>query len=59
MVDAVTAEDGKTYSQTAIQQWFDMGNRTSPMTNVEIGTILRPNMLIRCVVQACLTHLQC
>jgi len=58
MVDAVIAEDDHTYSLVAIQQWFDKGKRTSPMTNLEIGTYLRPNMAIRHMVEAILPHLE-
>jgi hypothetical protein len=46
MLDAVVAEDGHTYSMAAIQQWFDTGKRTSPMTNLEIGTSLRSNRAV-------------
>ncbi len=47
MVDAVTAEEGHTYSLAAIQAWFATGKRTSPMTNLEIGTRLQPNAAVR------------
>ncbi len=47
MVDAVTAEDGHTYSLAAIQAWFNTGKRTSPMTNLEMDTRLRPNAAVR------------
>lgn len=46
MVDAVIAEDGHTYSRAAIQGWFATGARTSPMTNLAIGTSLRANRAI-------------
>jgi hypothetical protein len=56
MVDAVIAEDNHTYSLAAIQQWFNTGAQTSPMTNVETGTLLRPNLAIRHMVEAVLSH---
>jgi len=57
MVDAVVAEDGCTYSQAAIQGWFGTGKRSSPMTNLEIGTTLRPNLAMRQRVHSFLAHL--
>jgi hypothetical protein len=54
MVDAVIAEDFHTYSLAAIQQWFDTGKHTSPMTNVKIGPYLRPNLAVRHMVEAVL-----
>ena len=50
MVDAVRAEDGQTYSLAAIQQWFDTGKRTSPMTGVAMGTRLVPDEAVRRMV---------
>ncbi len=58
MVDAVTAEDGKTYSLASIQAWFDTGARRSPMTNLEMGTALVPNLMIRRLAKACLANFQ-
>jgi len=58
MVDAVTAEDGRTYSLAAIQRWFDTGARTSPLTNIEIGPDLRPNHWIHRMAQACLAPIE-
>jgi hypothetical protein len=58
MVDAVIAEDFHTYSLAAIQQWFDTGARTSPMTNLEMGIYLRPNITIRHMVLAVMDHLR-
>ena len=46
MVDAVMAEDGHTYSRRAIERWFSMGRRTSPMTNLAMGTSLQPNRAV-------------
>ena len=50
-MDAVRAEDGQTYSLAAIQQWFDTGKRTSPMTNLTMGTRLEPDEAIRTMVR--------
>lgn len=30
--------DGFSYEQAAILEWFERGNRTSPMTNQEVST---------------------
>ncbi len=56
MVDAVTAEDGKTYSLASIQAWFHTGSRRSPLTNLEIGTALVPNLMVRSFAQSCLAQ---
>jgi Mg-chelatase subunit ChlD len=45
--DPVIADDGRTYERTAIQRWFDAGNRISPMTRQRISTTLIPNRAIR------------
>ena len=37
--DPVVLSDGFTYERSAIQQWFDLGNRRSPMTNIELTNI--------------------
>jgi hypothetical protein len=55
MVDAVVAEDGFTYSLAGIQGWFDTGKRSSPMTGLEIGTLLHPDLAMRQKIQAALT----
>lgn len=36
MGNPVVAADGFTYEKSAILEWFDRGNSTSPMTNVEL-----------------------
>ena len=46
MVDAVMAEDGHTYSRTAIQGWFDTGACTSPLTNLTMGKSLQSNRAV-------------
>lgn len=41
--DPVRAADGQKYERSAIQDWFDRGNRTSPLFNTEMSdTKLRP-----------------
>ena len=46
--DPVVLSDGFTYERAAIQHWLDLGNRRSPMTNVELAsTELVPNMVIK------------
>jgi len=46
--DPVILSDGFTYERTAIQHWLDLGNRRSPMTNIELTNIdLVPNMVIK------------
>ena len=52
MTDPVQAEDGRTYSQKALEEWFATCERaerptTSPMTNEPMGTKLAPNMDMR------------
>ena len=51
MIDAVTAEDGQTYSRNAIQDWFRKGGRSSPLTNNPIGTLLKENAEMQRQVQ--------
>ena len=43
MIDPVMAMDGKSYERTSIQQWFDGGNRRSPLSGFIIDTLLVPN----------------
>ncbi|CAF1252169.1 unnamed protein product [Rotaria sordida] len=46
--DPVVLSDGFTYERSAIQQWLDLGNRRSPMTNIELTNVtLVPNMVIK------------
>jgi len=51
MVDAVRAEDGKTYSPAAIQQSYKTCKQISPMTGVEMGTRLVPDLEVGKMVQ--------
>jgi hypothetical protein len=37
--DPVILCDGFTYERSAIQHWLDLGNRRSPMTNIELANI--------------------
>ncbi|CAF3688510.1 unnamed protein product [Rotaria sp. Silwood1] len=37
--DPVVLSDGFTYERSAIQKWLDLGNRRSPMTNIELTNI--------------------
>ncbi|CAF1049058.1 unnamed protein product [Rotaria sordida] len=37
--DPVVLSDGFTYERSAIQQWLDLGNRRSPMTNIELTNV--------------------
>jgi len=58
MVDAVLVEDGHTYSRKAIQDWFDTGARTSPMTNLAIGTSLQSNRTVCHMVSTVFANLK-
>ena len=52
MEDPVVAADGETYDRVCIQQWFDLGKRSSPMTNMPLSsTTLVPNLRIRSAIQ--------
>ncbi|CAF0734468.1 unnamed protein product [Adineta steineri] len=37
--DPVVLSDGFTYERSAIQQWLDLGNHRSPMTNIELTNV--------------------
>lgn len=44
----VIAEDGFTYEEAALKEWFDMGKVTSPMTNLPLNTTdYIPNVVLR------------
>ncbi len=48
MTDPVMTADGQTYERTQIESWFELGNRTSPMTRAELpNTNLTPNIALR------------
>jgi len=37
--DPVVLSDGFTYERSAIQKWLDLGNKRSPMTNIELTNV--------------------
>ena len=48
MTNPVIAEDGFTYEEAAIKEWFAMGKNTSPMTNLPLTTLdYIPNVKLR------------
>jgi hypothetical protein len=47
--DAVVADDGYTYEKEEILNWLNK-NSTSPMTRGQISKILRPNQLIKTII---------
>jgi len=52
MIDPVLTSDGQTYERNAIQQWFDLGNRTSPLTGAMLPDLnLRPNVAIQQLIE--------
>ena len=53
-ISPVTAEDGKTYEETAIRDWFSKkdGEPTSPSTGAVIGTKLLPAPQARNTIEA-------
>ena len=47
-VTPVITRDGHTYEEDAIRQWFALGHRTSPLTNLPLrSTALVPNLTLR------------
>lgn len=51
--DPVMLSDGFTYEREAIQKWLDLGNRRSPMTNMELTDLkLTPNNIIKQAIEA-------
>lgn len=52
MENPVVAADGQTYDRASIQQWFDTGSRTSPLSGAPLSdTMLRPNYSIRSAIR--------
>ena len=52
MIDPVIAADNHTYERAAIQYWFTLGHRTSPLTNEIIPNIeLRTNHALRNTIE--------
>jgi hypothetical protein len=48
MRDPVITVDGQTYERTEIEEWFALGNRTSPLTGEALlSTNLFPNIALR------------
>ena len=48
MHDPVVASDGITYERAAIEEWFETGKQTSPLTNAPlVSQVLIPNYLAR------------
>mmetsp|Transcript_94139 Transcript_94139/g.269570 ORF Transcript_94139/g.269570 Transcript_94139/m.269570 type:complete len:181 (+) Transcript_94139:299-841(+) len=51
-VDPVSAEDGCVYERKEIEAWFSRGNRTSPLTNVELtSTELKQSKRVKARVE--------
>ena len=50
MVDPVLAEDGYSYERMEIETWL-RERRTSPMTNLPIGTALLPNRALKSAIE--------
>ena len=51
MEDPVVAGDHHSYDRKFIQQWFDKGNRTSPLTRAVISQHLAPNQNLKTLIQ--------
>lgn len=52
MEDPVVAYDGYTYERGTIQEWFDDGHRTSPLTQEPVrNTHLIPNLSIKAAIK--------
>lgn len=50
--DPVMTADGQTYERTAIENWFRLGNKTSPLTGKELTSLeLIPNIALRRLVE--------
>lgn len=51
-VQPMICSDGNTYEYYAIQQWFDYGNTTSPLTGLPLpNRILVPNIIVKQIVE--------
>ena len=53
-VDPVTAEDGKVYERSAIEEWLKQ-QRKSPVTNLPMGTKLLPALQVKNMIRAMVT----
>jgi len=52
MIDPVVVSDGHSYERFAIQDWFDKGNRISPLTGQAITTNIIPNQSLKIQIDA-------
>eukprot|EP00759_Apiculatamorpha_spiralis_P014450 PhF_6_TR21075/c0_g1_i3/m.30370 len=53
MDDPVVTSDGHTYQRGAIQEWFDSGHETSPLTNAILPNLtLIPNFALRNMIES-------
>ena len=53
-VDPVTAEDGKVYERSAIEEWLKQ-QRKSPVTNLAMGTRLLPALQVKNMIRTMVT----
>ena len=53
-VDPVTAEDGKVYERSAIEEWLKQ-QRKSPVTNLAMGTKLLPALQVKNMIRTMVT----
>ena len=52
LADPVVCVDGHSYSRAAIEDWFQRGHRTSPITNLPLySTVLTPNHELRAAIE--------
>ena len=52
VVEPMICSDGNTYEYHAIQQWFDYGNTTSPLTGLPLpNRTLTPNRIVKQIVE--------
>lgn len=51
MDDPVITVDGHTFERKAIEEWFSRGNRTNPMTGLDLeAKVLIPNIALKNVI---------
>jgi hypothetical protein len=56
-VDPVVLDDGHTYERSQIQEWFDRGHWTSPLTNLRLRRLtLTPNFALRNAIEEFFTN---
>jgi len=52
MTDPVTTVLGQTYERSAIEEWFNKGNSTDPITNRQLyNKLLTPNFCIKSIIE--------